>query len=80
MLGPEVFRKQMYCVKECTCDIVETFWRPIAVVRQPMVIRRIAQSAEIQLYIYVIYLSISYNVTAIPNATGFCEFGCILLR
>jgi len=25
---PEVFRKQMYCVEECTCDIVGIFWRP----------------------------------------------------
>jgi len=24
----EVFRKQMYCVKESTCDIVGTFRRP----------------------------------------------------
>ena len=25
---PEVFRKQMYCIEESTCDIVETFRRP----------------------------------------------------
>jgi len=25
---PEVFRKQMYCVEECTCDIVGIFWLP----------------------------------------------------
>jgi len=25
---PEVFRKQMYCIEECTCDIVRIFWRP----------------------------------------------------
>jgi len=25
---PEVFQKQMYCIKESTCDIVGTFRRP----------------------------------------------------
>jgi len=25
---PEFFRKQMYCIEECTCDIDGTFWRP----------------------------------------------------
>jgi len=25
---PEVFRKQMYCIAEDTCDIVGIFWRP----------------------------------------------------
>jgi len=25
---PEVFRKQMYCTEECTCDIIGIFWRP----------------------------------------------------
>jgi len=25
---PDVFRKQMYCIDESTCDIVGTFWRP----------------------------------------------------
>ena len=29
MLEPEVFRKQMHCIEECTCDIVGTFRRPI---------------------------------------------------
>jgi len=24
---PEVFRKQMYCIEECTCDIVGIFCR-----------------------------------------------------
>jgi len=24
----EVFRKQMYCIEESTCDIVGSFWRP----------------------------------------------------
>ena len=28
MFEPEVFRKQMYCTEESTCDIVETFRRP----------------------------------------------------
>jgi len=25
---PDVFRKQMYCIEESTCDIVRTFWPP----------------------------------------------------
>jgi len=25
---PEIFRKQMYCFEESTCDIVGTFRRP----------------------------------------------------
>jgi len=25
---PEIFRKQMYCIEEDTCDIVGIFWRP----------------------------------------------------
>jgi len=28
MFEPEVFRKQMYCIEESTCDIVGTFRRP----------------------------------------------------
>jgi len=28
MFGPELFRKQMYCIEESTCDILGTFWRP----------------------------------------------------
>jgi len=31
---PEIFRKQMYCIEECTCDIVGIFWRP-AIIRRP---------------------------------------------
>jgi len=26
---PEVFRKQMYCIEESTCDIAGTFPRPL---------------------------------------------------
>jgi len=28
MFKLEVFRKQMYCIEESTCDIVWTFWLP----------------------------------------------------
>jgi len=41
MFEPEVFRKQMYCIKESTYDIVVTFRRPprsfgaSAVIRRP---------------------------------------------
>jgi len=35
MFEPEFFRKHMYCIKESTCDIVETFRRPPAVIRHP---------------------------------------------
>jgi len=28
MFEPEIFRKQMYCIDESTCDIVGTFRRP----------------------------------------------------
>jgi len=28
MFEPEVFRKQMHCIEESTCDIVATFRRP----------------------------------------------------
>jgi len=28
MFEPEVFRKQMYCIEESTCDIVGPFRRP----------------------------------------------------
>jgi len=28
MFATEVFRKQMYCIEECTCDIVGTFRHP----------------------------------------------------
>ena len=34
MFEPEVFRKQIYCVKDSTCDIVGAFRRPI-VIRRP---------------------------------------------
>jgi len=34
MFEPEVFRKQIYFIKESTCDIVGTFRRPI-VIRRP---------------------------------------------
>jgi len=40
MFEPEVFRKQMYCVEESTCDIVGTFRRPPQWFGAPMVIRR----------------------------------------
>jgi len=26
MFEPEIFRKQMYCIEESLCDIVETLW------------------------------------------------------
>jgi len=29
MFEPEVFRKQMYCIEESTCDIIGTFRRPL---------------------------------------------------
>jgi len=32
---PEVFRKQMYCIEESTCDLVGTFQRPPAIIRYP---------------------------------------------
>ena len=28
MIEPEVFRKQIYCLEECTCDTVGTLRRP----------------------------------------------------
>ena len=28
MFEPQVFRKQMYCIEESTCDVVKTFRRP----------------------------------------------------
>jgi len=28
MFEPEIFRKQMHCIEETTCDIVGTFWCP----------------------------------------------------
>jgi len=28
MFEAEVFRKQIYCIEESTCDTVGTFWRP----------------------------------------------------
>jgi len=31
MLKTKVFRKQMYCTEQSTCDIVGTFWRPSAI-------------------------------------------------
>jgi len=40
----EVFRKQMYCIEENTCDIVWTFWRPRSD-SAPVVIRRPGNSA-----------------------------------
>jgi len=27
MFEPEIFRKQIYCIEECPCDIVGTFLR-----------------------------------------------------
>jgi len=35
MFKLKVFRKQMYCVEESTCDIVRTFRAPPAVIRRP---------------------------------------------
>jgi len=29
IFDPEVFRKQIYCIDENACDIVETFQRPV---------------------------------------------------
>jgi len=36
----EVFRKQMYCTEESTCDIAETFRLPPQLFGAPIVIRR----------------------------------------
>jgi len=35
MFEPEVFRKQMYCIEVCTCDIVGIFWRPRSISAPP---------------------------------------------
>jgi len=35
---PEVFRKQIYCIEESTCDIVGTFRRPMQSSDTPAVI------------------------------------------
>ena len=40
MLEHEVFRKQIYCIEECTCDIVGTMRRPWQSFGSPIVIRR----------------------------------------
>jgi len=43
---PEVFRKHMYCIEECTYDIIEILWRtrnhsaPSQYFSTPRVIRR----------------------------------------
>jgi len=40
MFEPEVFRNQMYCIEESTCDIVVTFRRSPQSLGAPVVIRR----------------------------------------
>jgi len=40
MYEPEVFRKQMYCIDESTCDIVGIFRRPPQSFDAPIVTRR----------------------------------------
>jgi len=41
MFEPEIFRKEIYCIEESTCEIVRTFERrsrylaPTAVIRRP---------------------------------------------
>jgi len=35
MFEPEVFRKQMYCIEESTCNIVGTFPNPPAIIQRP---------------------------------------------
>jgi len=35
MFEPEVFRKQIFGTEESTCDIVETFRRPLQLVGAP---------------------------------------------
>jgi len=39
MFEPEVFRKQISCTEESTCDNVGTFRRP-ALIQRPIVVRR----------------------------------------
>jgi len=51
---PEVFRKQMYCIEECTCDIIGIFWRPRShspprSIQRPRVIRRPGNCAPLPL-------------------------------
>ena len=43
---PEVFRKQMYCIEECTYGIVEIFGTP-ATIHPPRVIRRPGKRAPL---------------------------------
>jgi len=40
MFEPEVFRKQMYCIEECVCDIVGSLWRHPQRIGAPIEIRR----------------------------------------
>jgi len=40
MFEPEVFRKQMYCIEECTYDNVGTFRRPPQSFGAPIMIGR----------------------------------------
>ena len=47
MFGPEVFRKQMYCIEESTCDIVETFRQPRSHWASPAVIQRLGNCAPL---------------------------------
>jgi len=41
MFEPEIFRKQMYCIKESICDIVGTFQRHPQRFCAPVVTRRL---------------------------------------
>jgi len=47
MVEFEVFRKQMYCIEESTCDLVLTFRRPRSHSALPVVIRRPGNSAPL---------------------------------
>ena len=47
MLEPELFRKQMYCIEESTCDIAGTFRRPLQWFGCPILIRRPGKCAPL---------------------------------
>jgi len=84
MFKPEVFRKQMYCIEEGTCDIVGTFRRPPQsfnppVIGAPIVIRRPGNCAPLVTPLIRAW-ACWRNVPAITRQTYFVVYEYIFVK
>ena len=70
MFAPEVFRKQMYCIEEITCDIVELFGARIVIRRPGNCVPLVTPLAEHKSQLR----DVNKNESYLANGLGFITF------